>query len=115
MPTEHVPIEELIDLATVGPGTRPPTPRELREALPRGWALDENNRTAHRDARLLFREGWILVVGMLLFGAGAIFFFQSVLPRGFAGFLRFAAAAAAVLIVGGLVGPLISRALLKRS
>lgn len=115
MSTEHVPIEELIDVSAVGPGTRPPSPRELREALPRGWALDDNNRTAHRDVRLLFREGWILVIGMLLFGAAALFFFQSVLPRGWAGFLRFAAAAVAVLLVGGVVGPLISKALLRRS
>jgi len=115
VPTEHVPIEDLIDVSAVGPGTRPPSPRELREALPRGWALDDNNRTAHRDVRLLFREGWILVIGMALFGAGALFFFQSVLPRGFAGFLRFGAVVVAVLLVGGLVGPLISKALLRRS
>ena len=115
MPEQHVPVEELVDLSTVGPGTRPPTKRELRAALPRGWALDDDGKTAHRDARLLFREGWILVIGLVLFGGAAIFFFQSVLPRGAAGFLRFGLAAGAVLIVGGWVGPLISRALLRRS
>ena len=115
MPQEHVPVEELIDLTRVGPGTRPPSPRELREALPRGWALDDNGLTAHRDARLLFREGWIVFMGLILFGLGAIFFFKSVLPAGFAGFLRLLATIAVVLLVGGLVGPLISRALLRRS
>lgn len=114
MPEKHVPISELIDLASVGPGTRPPTPRELRAALPRGWALDDNLRTAHRDARLLFTEGWILVVGMVLFGGAGIFFFSTVLPRGFGGFLRFAAIAAAVLLIGGIAGPLITKALLRR-
>ena len=114
MPQEHVPVEELLDLSQVGPGNRPPTPRELRGALPRGWALDDNGTTAHRDARLLFREGWILIIGMLLFGIGAVIFFSSVLPHGWAGFLRFAGVAVAVLLAGGIVGPIISRALLRR-
>lgn len=114
MPREHVPVEQLVDLSRVGPGTRPPTKRELRAALPRGWALDDDGTTAHRDARLLFREGWILVVGMVCFGTVALYWFQDTLPKGWAGLGRFALAAGAVLLVGGVVGPLISKALMKR-
>ena len=106
--------EDLIDLSRVGPGTRPPTPREIRDALPRGWVLAEDGETVRRDARLLFREGWVLVVGLVAFGAAGIGFFWWSAPRGSAGLARFAIAAALVLLAGGVVAPLVTRALGRR-
>lgn len=109
-----VPVEELVDLARLGRDGRPPTPRELRAALPRGWALDDDGRHAHRDARLLFREGWILALGLLLFGAAGGFFLVDAAPRGAAGVLRLLLLVGLVALAGGVAGPLVTRALHRR-
>lgn len=111
---KHVPVEELVDLEALGTPDRPPTARELRAALPRGWALDEDGRTAHRDTRLLFREGWVLLLGLVLFGAAAVVFFWEVLPGGWSGLLRVVLLIAVVLVAAGLVAPGITRALHRR-
>ena len=66
------------------------------------------------DLRLLFGRGWILIVGLVCFGAAAIGLFVWSAPRGSAGWWRFAAAVAIVLLAGGIVAPLITRALLRR-
>ena len=110
----RVPVDELIDLERVGPGTRRPTPREIRDALPRGWVLDEDGLTARRDARLLFREGWVLLLGLVSFGAAAIGFFWWSAPRGVGGLLHFGVAVVLVLFAGGVVGPIVTRALQRR-
>ncbi|MCH2107169.1 MAG: hypothetical protein MK291_11070, partial [Planctomycetes bacterium] len=47
-------VSELVDLDALGPGHRPPTPAELRAALPRGWVLEPDNEHARRDLRLFF-------------------------------------------------------------
>jgi len=109
-----VPVEELVDLARLGRDGRPPTPRELRAALPRGWALDEDGRHAHRDARLFFREGWILVLGLVLFGAIGGFFLIDAAPRGPAGAVRLLVLIGLVALAGGVAGPLVTRALHRR-
>lgn len=111
----RVPVGELVDLERVGPGHRPPTPAELRAALPRGWALDEDNEHAHRDTRLLFREGWILVLGMAIFGAIGALFLWGAMPRGWSGVARLVVLFVVVLLAGGLVAPLVTRALTRRS
>jgi len=111
---ERVPISELVDTARVGPGDRAPTPAELRAALPRGWALEENCEYAHRDLRLWFREGWILLLGLVVFGSVGLGFLWGAVPRGAAGLLRLVVLVVAVLIVGGLVAPAITRALNRR-
>lgn len=108
---ERVPVGELVDLDRVGPGHRPPTPRELREALPRGWVLEDDGEHARRDARLLFREGWILIVGLVVFGGVGVAFLWSAVPRGLAGVVRIGVLVAVVLAIGGVVGPLITKAL----
>lgn len=113
-PRASVPVEELVDLAALGHGGRTPTPRELRAALPRGWALDDDGRHAHRDARLLFREGWILALGLLLFGLGGGWFLAGALPRGSAGVVRLALLIGLVALAGGVAGPLVTRALYRR-
>lgn len=108
-----VPIAELLDLDQIGPGHRPPTPREIRAALPLGWVYDEVRREAHRDLRLFFSRSWIMILGMVTFGAAGIGFFIYALPRGAYGWLRFLLMLLAVLLAGGIVGPLITRALTK--
>lgn len=111
---ERVPVSELVDLARVGPGDRPPTPREIRAALPRGWALDEDGAHAHRDARLFFREGWILILGLVVFGIAGAAFLLDALPKGWRGALRLALLVGVVLVLGGVVAPRITRALGRR-
>jgi hypothetical protein len=112
----RVPVEELVDLDALraARGGREPTPANLRAALPPGWALDDDLAHAHRDLRLLFRQGWLLALGMVLFGGAAVLFFLEVLPRGWSGFLRFAALVLVLALVGGVAGPIITRALGRR-
>lgn len=110
---ERVPVAELVDLDALAPG-RAPTARELRAALPPGWALCEDGVTARRDLRLLFRRGWLLALGLALFGGAGALFFAEVLPRGGRGVLRFALMVGLVALAGGLVGPLVTRALVRR-
>jgi hypothetical protein len=114
-PEQGVPLEELVDLEALRRGGREPTRSELRAALPRGWVLCEDGRSARRDVRLLFREGWILLVGLVVFGlAGAALFVYS-FPAGWAGVLRFLVLVGVLLVVGGLVAPIVTRALRQRS
>ena len=109
-----VPVGDLIDLerltASLG---RPPLTRELRAALPRGWVLEDDGAHARRDLRMLFREGWILLVGMATFGAVALAIFWQAFPRGWRGVASLLGLLLAVLIAGGVVAPLITRALYR--
>lgn len=110
----RVPVEQLVDVDALGSGGRPPTPKELRQALPPGWALDEDGKTARRDLRVLAKDGWVLVIGLVCFGAAGIGLFYQAFPRGWGGVLRFGALIFVVLIAGGLVAPMITRALNRR-
>ncbi len=67
-----------------------------------------------RDLRVMFSEGWVLAIGLFVFGAAAVVFFFEVLPRGWRGLSRFALLVVAVVLVGGVVAPIITRALLRR-
>jgi len=109
-----VPVEELVDLSHLSAGGRPISPRTLRAALPRGWALTDDGAHAYRDARLFFREGWILLAGLVVFGSAAGAFLWGALPHGWRGFAYLAALIGIVLGVGGLVAPRITRALQRR-
>lgn len=113
---QRVPIAELVDLAVLERARgRPPTPAELRGALPRGWVPDEADPAcARRDGRMLFSDGWILVTALVTFGCVGLFFLWSAMPRGWSGVLRFAVLVGGVIVVGGLVAPLITRALQRR-
>jgi len=111
---ERVPVRDLVDLDTLGAGGRPPTPSQIRAALPRGWALDEDHEHAYRDARLLFREGWILVAGLVVFGSVGLGFLWGAMPHGWNGILRLVLLVGVVLLLGGLVGPTITRTLNRR-
>lgn len=115
-PSEHfdpglVPVSELVDLDAIGPGHRPPTPAELRAALPRGWVLEPDGEHARRDTRLFFREGWILLVGLLVFGGISLVLFWQTFPSGWRGITRAIGLILFVLLAGGIVGPMVTRAL----
>ncbi len=110
----RVPVDQLIDLSKLGTPERRPTPREIREALPRGWVLEEDGVTARSDARLLFKEGWVLIAGLVSFGAAAIGLFYMTLPRGAGGWLRLAVLIVVLIVAGGIVGPIVTRALNRR-
>lgn len=109
-----MPVGELVDLEKVGPGTRPPTPAELRAALPRGWVLEDDLQHARKDVRMMFREGWILIFGMASFGLVGAGFLWGAMPRGWGGLVRFATLVVVVLLAGGLVAPMITRALNRK-
>jgi hypothetical protein len=94
---------------------RPPTPREQRESLPRGFVLDSDGKTVRRDARLLFREGWMLLLCLVCFAASAAGLFWWSFPRGGAGWIRLAAAIAVLLVAGGIAAPALTRALTRRN
>ena len=68
----------------------------------------------HRDGRILFREGWMLVLCLVCFGAAAAGLFWWSSPRGGAAWIRFALSVGIVLLAGGFAAPLVTRALLRR-
>ena len=110
-----VPVEELVDLAALQEREgRPPSPKRVREALPRGWVLSEDGRRATRDHRVFFRDSWVLLLGLVSFGAAGLGFFWQSFPRGWRGVGRFAVLVGVVLLVGGVVAPIITRALNRR-
>lgn len=111
----RVPVEELVDPSRLRSDGRPPTPAEIRAALPAGWVLDGDGRTARRDLRLMAREGWVLLVGLVCFGFAGLALFWDTFPRGWRGVGRFALAVGAILILGGIVAPTITRALQRRA
>ena len=113
-PPERVPIEELVDLEALRADGREPTPARLRAALPRGWVLEDDHRHARRDLRLFFREAWILIAGLVIFGSSAVLLFWSTFPRGWSGLLRAVVLVVAMVVIGGLVAPMITRALNRR-
>ena len=112
---QRVPIEQLVDLPALTKGGRRPSPKALREALPAGWVLDDDGRTARRDLRVLARDGWVLLLGLVCFGAIALGLFWSTFPRGWAGIGRFLMLVVIVILAGGLAAPMITRALNRRA
>lgn len=105
---ERRPVAELVDLESLGPD---PSLRALRAALPRGWVLDDDGSTARRDLRLVFREGWILIFGLVSFGACGIGLFLMSFPRGWSGWLYALVLIVSLLVIGGLVAPMVTLAL----
>lgn len=112
---KRVPLAELLspeELAALGPA---PSPRALRAVLPRGWVPSEDGRHAERDLRLFFREGWILALCLVVFGTLGGMFLAGAMPRGLAGVARFLGLVLLLVLAAGVVGPLITRALTRRS
>jgi hypothetical protein len=114
MERERVPIDQLVDLSKAGRGGAPPTRSDLRRALPKGWVLDDDGLHAIRDRRLLFGQGWILLTAMIVFGALSIAIFASAAPRGWSALIRVGILIVVLVLIGGVIGPLITRALHKR-
>ena len=112
--SQRVPVTELIDLEGLAPAGERPSTRAIREALPAGWVLEEDGSTARRDLRLLARQGWMLLLLMLVFGSVGLGLFWSSFPRGSKGLLYLLVLIGCVLLAGGLVAPLITRALYRR-
>ena len=112
--SEQVPVEELVDVAALGRHGRPATPAQLRAALPVGWVLAEDGRTARRDGRVLHRHSIVLVTGLLVFGVAGLGLFWSTFPRGWSGFFRAGILLVVLLVAGGFVGPAVTRALMRR-
>lgn len=69
---------------------------------------------ADREGRLLFREGWMLALCLVCFGAAAFGLFWWSSPRGGAAWLRLGLSVAIVLVAGGFAAPIVTRALLRR-
>ena len=114
MEPERVPVSDLVDLDTLGRAGRPPTPAQLRAALPVGWVLDEDGTTARRDGRVLHRHSVVLVLGLVTFGAAGLGLFWTTFPRGWGGIARAVTLLVVLLVAGGLVGPAVTRALHRR-
>ncbi|MEX1024036.1 MAG: hypothetical protein WD226_03070 [Planctomycetota bacterium] len=110
-----VPVSQLVDLTALGVDGRPPSRRRIRAALPRGWVLEPDGLHARRDLRLFFREAWILIVGLTVFGSVGLAFLWGAMPRGWAGIGRLAMLLVVLTLVGGWVAPAITRALLRGS
>ena len=110
----RVPVRELVDLERLARDGRPPSAHQIRAALPAGWVLDADGETARRDLRLMAREGWVLLLGLVCFGAAGIGFLWDALPGGWSGLVRVALLIALVLFAGGIAGPIVSRALVRR-
>lgn len=111
---DPVPIEQLVDLESLRSDGQRPTPKQIREALPAGWVLDEDGQHARRDLRVLARDGWVLVVGLISFGIAGFFLFYDSFPRGWAGIARFGVLILLVLFAGGIAGPMITKALIRK-
>jgi hypothetical protein len=109
-----VPVSELVELESLGPGHRPPTPAEIRGALPPGWVLEDDGVTARADLRVFFARSWILVLALVCFGTVGAGLLAWSLPAGPGGALRLAAMLGILVLAGGVAAPRITRALSRR-
>lgn len=108
----RVPIRDLLDPTQLAELGDPPHPARLRASLPRGWVPDDTDpRFARRDLRLLFREGWMLALCLVVFGTVGGLFLIGAAPQGWRGALRLLGLLAVVAVAGGVAGPIITRAL----
>lgn len=111
----RVPLEDLLDLEALGEHGRPPTPRRIREALPSGWVPDDDGTHARRDFRLFFRDAWVMILGLVCFGAAGVGLFIQSFPRGTQGLFYGAGLLVALVLIGGVVAPMVTRALQRKA
>lgn len=109
-----VPIEQLVDLESLSDGGRAPSVNRIREALPPGWVLQPGGREARRDLRVLARDGWVLLTGLVCFGAAVIGLFSYSLPKGGEGLWTLLMIIVTLIVSAGWVGPMITKALMRR-
>ena len=64
--------------------------------------------------RLLFRDGWLLLLALVCFGAAALGLFWWSFPRGARAWLHLAVAVGLVLLAGGIAAPVVTRSLKRR-
>lgn len=114
MSSRRVHVDELVDRSRIRRDGRPPTPAELRAALPSGWKLDDDGEHAVRDLRLFFSQSWVLLLGLVTFGAAAVGLFATTFPKGPRALVRVAILVAVMIVIGGVIGPLVTRALNRR-
>jgi len=110
----RVPVEQLVDIVRLSRDGQPPSARAIREALPRGWVLEPDGRTARRDWRIMAREGWILVLALVVFGSVGLGLLWHGFPRGSPALARLGILLAIVVVAGGIVAPMVTRALHRR-
>ena len=77
-------------------------------------ALDDDGVHAVRDLRLFFSQSWVLVLGLVMFGAAGVGLFATTFPRGERALLRVAILVGVMIVIGGVIGPLVTRALNRR-
>jgi hypothetical protein len=64
--------------------------------------------------RLFFREAWVLLLAMVMFGAAAAGLFWWSFPSGGGAWVRLGVGVALLVLVGGFVAPIVTRALKRR-
>ncbi len=111
---KRVRVDELIDTAALARDGHAPTSADIRRALPHGWVLDDDGEHAIHDRRVFFGRSWVLICGLVFFGAAALGLFASTLPKGPRAVTRVVLLVTAFVLIGGVVGPLITRALQRR-
>jgi hypothetical protein len=111
---ERVPLGELVDRRALAAQGGAPSRARIQRALPPGWVLDADGAHARRDARVLFRESWVLLAGLIVFGAAALGLFLETFPRGWRGVARALLLLGVLLALGGWVAPRITRAIYRR-
>lgn len=60
------------------------------------------------------RRGWVLALGLASFGTLALMLFWSTFPSGWRGLARAGILVGLLVLIGGLIAPLITRALTRR-
>ena len=111
---KRVLLTDLIDPAAPSATGGSAAGRSATGGLPRGWVPAGDGLHARRDRRLMLREGWVLVLGLVAFGAAGAAFLWGAMPRGWSGAVRLGALVLVVALVGGVVAPSITRALTRR-
>ncbi|MAE46019.1 MAG: hypothetical protein CMJ86_03915 [Planctomycetes bacterium] len=109
------PLNEVLDLAALEEELgRHPSPSQIRAALPRGLVLHEDGLHVRPDRRLGVRHSWVLITSLIVFGGASLWLFKDTLPGGWRGVGRLLGLVAALIIAGGLVGPMVTRVVLSR-
>ena len=64
--------------------------------------------------RLFFREGWVLLLALVAFGAAGLGLFWWSFPRGSGAWIRLAVGVVVLVLAGGLIAPIVTRAVRRK-